>query len=78
VADILQYMNIIKRSRTIRLVQLISKFVAVWFAAAGIVHLVENSGDFFCGFCNGQEIDIFNSVYFMIVTMGTVCLHSKH
>ena len=72
VPDILQYMEVIKRPRTIRLVQLASKFIAVWFAAAGIVHLLENSGDFFCGYCNGQEIDLFNSVYFMIITMATV------
>lgn len=72
VPDILQYMEMIKRPRTIRLVQLASKFIAVWFAAAGIVHLLENSGDFFCGYCNGQEIDLFNSVYFMIITMATV------
>ncbi len=72
IPDILQYMNVIERPRTIRLTQLASNFIAVWFAAAGFVHLVENSGDFFCDFCNSQEIDIFNSVYFIIISVATV------
>lgn len=70
--DILQYMGLIERPRTIRIVQLASRFIAVWFAAAGAVHLAENSGDFFCDFTNAQELDVFNSIYFMIVTMTTV------
>jgi hypothetical protein len=70
--DILQYMGLIERPRTIRIVQLASRFIAVWFAAAGAVHLAENSGDFFCNFENAQELDVFNAIYFMIVTMTTV------
>ncbi|CAF2604171.1 unnamed protein product [Rotaria sp. Silwood2] len=69
--DILQYMGVVKSSRTIRITRLASKFIAVWFTAAGLVHLVENSGDFFCNYCNAQELDIFNAVYYMIVTMTT-------
>lgn len=76
--DILQYMNIITRPRTIRLIQLTSKFIGLWFASAGFLHLVENSGDFFCDFCNAQEIDIFNSVYFIIISMATVCQSIEH
>ncbi|CAM2707141.1 unnamed protein product [Rotaria socialis] len=72
IPDILQYMGLIERPRTIRIVQLASRFIAVWFAAAGAVHLAENSGDFFCNFENGQELDVFNAIYFMIVTMTTV------
>ena len=72
VANLLQYTHVIDAPRTIRVVDLASKFIAVWFAAAGFVHLVENSGDFFCHFCNAQQIDLFNSVYFMIITMATV------
>ncbi len=72
IPNILQYMRFIERPRTIRIVKLGSKFIAVLCAAAGFVHLAENSGDFFCNFCNAQEIDVFNSVYFMIITMTTV------
>jgi hypothetical protein len=65
-------MGVIERPLTIRVTQLASKFIAILFTAAGVVHLVENSGDFFCDFCNAQEIDVFNAFYFMIVTMTTV------
>ena len=65
-------MNVLQQPRTIRLSQLATSFIAVWFAAGGFVHLAENSGDFFCDFCNRQEIDIFNSVYFIIISMATV------
>ncbi|CAF2764532.1 unnamed protein product [Rotaria sp. Silwood2] len=71
-SEILQYIGVIEDARTIRITQLASKFIAVWFAASGLVHLVENTGDFFCNYCNAQELDIFNAVYYMIVTMSTV------
>lgn len=77
IPDILQYMGLIERPRTIRIVQLASRFIAVWFAAAGAVHLAENSGDFFCNFENAQELDVFNAIYFMIVTMTTVNINKK-
>jgi len=72
IPDILQYMGLIERPRTIRVVQMASKFITVLFAASCFVHLAENSGDFFCDFCNAQEIDVYNTVYFMLITMTTV------
>jgi hypothetical protein len=77
IPDILLYMNVIERSRTIRIMQLASKFIAIWFATAGFVHLAENSGDFFCDYCNAQELDLFNAIYFMIITMATVSHQSN-
>ena len=38
--DILQYLNVLKTSSSIRLAQLISIVVSVWLTAAGIIHLV--------------------------------------
>ena len=43
VPDILQYLNILKTSTSIRLAQLISIFISVWLTAAGIIHLVSIS-----------------------------------
>lgn len=77
IPDILQYMGLVERPRTIRIVQLASRFIAVWFAAAGAVHLAENSGDFFCDFKNAKELNVFNALYFMVVTMTTVGLNIK-
>jgi len=41
--DILQYLNVLKTSSSIRLAQLISIVVSVWLTAAGLIHLVSCS-----------------------------------
>jgi len=71
IPDILQYLNVLKLSTSIRLTQLIAMFISVWLAAAGIVHLLENSGDP-PDFDNGQILTYWDCVYFMMVTMSTV------
>ena len=40
IPDILQYLNVLKTSSSIRLAQLVSIVVSVWLTAAGIIHLV--------------------------------------
>uniref|UniRef100_A0A915K4N5 Uncharacterized protein n=1 Tax=Romanomermis culicivorax TaxID=13658 RepID=A0A915K4N5_ROMCU len=72
VPDILQYLNILKTSSSIRLAQLLSIFVSVSLTGAGVIHLLENSGDFYANFHNPQRITYWNCVYFLVVTMGTV------
>ncbi|XP_026321768.1 calcium-activated potassium channel slowpoke isoform X6 [Hyposmocoma kahamanoa] len=71
VPDILQYLNILKTSSSIRLAQLVSIFISVWLTAAGIIHLLENSGDPM-EFDNAQSLPYWTCVYFLIVTMSTV------
>ncbi|XP_053604095.1 calcium-activated potassium channel slowpoke isoform X6 [Plodia interpunctella] len=87
VPDILQYLNILKTSSSIRLAQLVSIFISVWLTAAGIIHLtemefaedkprnvtkqLENSGDPL-EFENSQKLPYWTCVYFLIVTMSTV------
>jgi len=71
VPDILQYLNILKTSTSIRLAQLISIFISVWLTAAGIIHLLENSGDL-PTFSEPVAISYWNAVYFLMVTMSTV------
>ncbi|XP_011691441.1 PREDICTED: calcium-activated potassium channel slowpoke isoform X12 [Wasmannia auropunctata] len=71
VPDILQYLNVLKTSSSIRLAQLVSIFISVWLTAAGIIHLLENSGDPF-DFSNPQKLPYWTCVYFLIVTMSTV------
>ncbi|XP_037026967.1 calcium-activated potassium channel slowpoke isoform X42 [Bradysia coprophila] len=71
VPDILQYLNVLKTSSSIRLAQLVSIFISVWLTAAGIIHLLENSGDPF-EFSNSQKLSYWTCVYFLIVTMSTV------
>ena len=43
VPDILQYLNILKTTTSIRLAQLLSLFISVWLTGAGVVHLVRNT-----------------------------------
>lgn len=69
--DILQYLNVLKTSSSIRLAQLVSIVVSVWLTAAGLIHLLENSGDPL-DFDNGHFISYWECVYFLIVTMSTV------
>ncbi|XP_037081752.1 calcium-activated potassium channel slowpoke-like isoform X1 [Pollicipes pollicipes] len=71
VPDILQYLNILKTSSSIRLAQLCSIFIAVWLTGAGTIHLLENSGDPL-DFDNPQQLSYWTCVYFLIVTMSTV------
>uniref|UniRef100_A0A1A9UQ58 BK channel n=1 Tax=Glossina austeni TaxID=7395 RepID=A0A1A9UQ58_GLOAU len=69
--DILQYLNVLKTSSSIRLAQLVSIFISVWLTAAGIIHLLENSGDPL-DFNNAHRLSYWTCVYFLIVTMSTV------
>ncbi|RWS30797.1 calcium-activated potassium channel slowpoke-like isoform X10, partial [Leptotrombidium deliense] len=71
IPDILQYLNVLKTSSSIRLAQLISIVISVWLTAAGIIHLLENSGDLL-EFKNQHTISYWECVYFLIVTMSTV------
>ena len=71
VPDILQYLNILKTTTSIRLAQLVSLFVSVWLTGAGVVHLLENSGNL-PDFSNPEPITYWNAVYFLMVTMSTV------
>jgi len=69
IVSILQNFDLISRPRTIRICQIVSKFLSIWFCVGGLVHLLENTGDFFYYYCNRQEIDFFNAIYFLIITM---------
>ncbi|KAL8592728.1 hypothetical protein ACOMHN_037668 [Nucella lapillus] len=44
IPDILTYLNVLKTSTLIRLVQLVAYFVSLWLAAAGFLHLVSGGG----------------------------------
>ncbi|XP_022107722.1 calcium-activated potassium channel subunit alpha-1-like isoform X16 [Acanthaster planci] len=71
-SEILQFLSILRTSDTIKLVNLVTVFFSMWLTAAGFVHLVENSGDFWNGFSNPENIDYWTCVYILVVTMSTV------
>lgn len=70
-ADILQFVGIINSSGVITLTVMIGNLFALIFTSAGILHLVENSGDPW-SFRNGQSLNFFDCLYFLVVTMSTV------
>ncbi|CAL1545839.1 unnamed protein product [Lymnaea stagnalis] len=72
IPDILTYLNVLKTSTLIRLVQLVVSFVSLWLTAAGFLHLLENSGDPFFNFNNFQRLTYWECLYFLLVTMSTV------
>ncbi|CAG5125269.1 unnamed protein product, partial [Candidula unifasciata] len=72
IPDILTYLNVLRTSTVIRLVQLIVSFISLWFTAAGFLHLLENSGDPFYGFTNSHHLTYWECLYFLMVTMSTV------
>jgi len=69
--DILQHLNILKTSTSIRLAQLMSLFISVWLTGTGIVHLLENSG-YLPDFSDPKPFSYWNAVYFLMVTMSSV------
>ncbi|XP_071828817.1 calcium-activated potassium channel subunit alpha-1-like isoform X36 [Apostichopus japonicus] len=71
-SEILQFLTILRTSNSIRLVSLVTIFFSMWLTIAGIVHLVENSGDPWNNFSNANEISYWTCVYLLIVTMSTV------
>uniref|UniRef100_A0A915E2S8 BK channel n=1 Tax=Ditylenchus dipsaci TaxID=166011 RepID=A0A915E2S8_9BILA len=75
VPDILQYLNILKTSSSIRLTQLLSIFISTCLAGAGVIHLLENSGDPWKDFMNSHRISYPDCVYFLLVTMSTVDIY---
>jgi len=46
IPDVLQYLNVLKTSNSIRLAQLVSTLISVWFTGAGFVHLVSQNSLF--------------------------------
>lgn len=72
IPDILTYLNMLKTSTMIRLTQLLTYFISLWLAAAGFIHLVENSGDPWRDFSNPQVLSYWECLYFLLVTMSTV------
>ena len=88
VPDILQYLNILKTTTSIRLAQLLSLFISVWLTGAGVVHLVRKytitvntltrslfqleNSGNLPDFSSPVPITYWDAVYFLMVTMSTV------
>lgn len=71
-SEILQFVNILKTSQSIKLVNLVSIFLSIWLTGAGFIHLVENTGDPWADFSNSENLTYWECVYLLMVTMSTV------
>ncbi|XP_077162491.1 potassium channel subfamily U member 1 isoform X2 [Paroedura picta] len=69
---ILQFLQIIKSSTSIKLSKLLAVFLSTWLTAAGFLHWIENSGDPWEGLTNFQQLSYFECLYMVMVTMSTV------
>lgn len=70
VPDILQYLNILKTSSSIRLAQLVSIFISVWLTAAGIIHLVcwvDTSANWFA---MPSRLDVFRWTFYFLAAFS--------
>ncbi|KAI0238715.1 Calcium-activated potassium channel slowpoke [Lamellibrachia satsuma] len=72
VTDILQLTHVIKSSRHIRVVQVVTLLVGVWLSSAGFIHLTENNGDPFGDDDKAQHLTYWECVYWLLITMSTV------
>jgi len=79
IPDVLQYLNVLKTSNSIRLCQLVSTLISVWFTGAGFVHLVTNlflklSMLVFSHQNTARRLIIFGKVYRRLCVAYTVCV----
>ena len=72
VSDILRFTSFIHSQDAIDIFSLLMRFVTFLLTAAGIVYLLEASGDPWEGFQNAQNITFPELIYFVMVTISTV------
>ncbi|XP_035126152.1 potassium channel subfamily U member 1 isoform X2 [Callithrix jacchus] len=70
--QILQILQVTKTSDSVKFSKLLSVTLSTWFTAAGVIHLVENSGDPWLEGRNSQTISYFESIYLVVITASTV------
>ncbi|CAH8860931.1 unnamed protein product [Trichobilharzia szidati] len=72
--EVLNNLNVIKSASSLRMCQLCTLFISIWFAGAGCFHLFENTGNLFGSsvYNVSQPLAYTASLYFTIVTMSTV------
>jgi len=78
IPDVLQYLNVLKTSNSIRLCQLVSTLISVWFTGAGFVHLVSFTSELsMVGKTNGLGwVGLSGMLNFKNVCANTSKIHS--
>ncbi|XP_028405047.1 calcium-activated potassium channel slowpoke-like [Dendronephthya gigantea] len=72
-SEVLQILGILHSAGSIEMASVIGNFVGLWVTSAGMVHMLENTGDPFGDHeYEGQHLNPFDCLYFLLVTMSTV------
>ncbi|XP_047145289.1 calcium-activated potassium channel slowpoke isoform X2 [Hydra vulgaris] len=71
---ILQSFNVFEMGSSFEMLALIGNFLSIWLLSAGMVHLLENTGDPWSPilYSNNQTLSYFNCTYYLLVTMSTI------
>ncbi|KAA3680988.1 potassium large conductance calcium-activated channel subfamily M alpha member 1 [Paragonimus westermani] len=70
--DVLTYLGMIKSNQSIQSARICFALFTMWMVGSGLVHGLENLGDFWVG--SPQEVNwsFFEACYFLLVTLATV------
>ncbi|CAB4012107.1 calcium-activated potassium channel subunit alpha-1 isoform X25, partial [Paramuricea clavata] len=72
-SEVLQILGILHSAGSIEMATVIGNFVGLWITSAGMVHILENTGDPFGDHeYEGRHLNPFDCLYFLLVTMSTV------
>ncbi|KAA3681869.1 potassium large conductance calcium-activated channel subfamily M alpha member 1 [Paragonimus westermani] len=73
-SEVLHNLNLIKSASSLRLCHFCTMFMSIWLSGAGMLLLLENTGDILHGkpYNVTNPITYTNALYFTIVTMSTV------
>ncbi|KAK4468280.1 hypothetical protein MN116_008432 [Schistosoma mekongi] len=72
--EVLNNLNVIKSASSLRMCQLCTLFISIWFAGAGCFNLFENTGNLYgpSAYNVSQPLPYTAALYYIIVTMSTV------
>ena len=72
-SEVLQILGILHSAGSIEMASVIGNILGLWLTSAGMVHLLENTGDPFGDHeYEGHYLNPFECLYFLMVTMSTV------
>jgi potassium large conductance calcium-activated channel subfamily M alpha protein 1 len=71
-ADVLRFLPLCKSKGANESMRIILRLLALWLGAAGLIHLLETTGDPWKDYANRQNHTYLEYVYFTIVTLSTV------
>ncbi|CAL8084951.1 unnamed protein product [Calicophoron daubneyi] len=74
ISEVLHNFNIVRSAGSLKACQLCAFFVSIWLSGAGMIMLLENTGDVYGknAYQVSEYISYTNALYFTIVTMSTV------